>query len=281
MRLGERKPTNPVAVGDTVSLRMGKDGTGLITRMHKRVNYLGRRAAGRRVDQGQILVSNIDVVWIIQSAALPAPNKGLIDRILVATEAQDIQAGIVFNKMDLAHGAVLENIQVLQQRYGSLGYMVNLTSATTGDGVEALRTALTGSISLFTGPSGVGKSTLLNAVEPALQLRTGRVSLKTHKGRHTTAHAELFLLQGSGGVVDTPGLREFGILDMEPWELSHHFPEFRDYLTHCRFPACTHDHEPDCKVKDAYFGDLISEERYFSYLNILHSIHAGEADVGR
>ena len=170
---------------------------------------------------------------------------------------------------------------MLHQRYAALGYRVLLTSAKTGEGVDAFREALTDQTSVVTGPSGVGKSTLLNAVEPGLDLRTGEVSVKTRKGRHVTTHAALFPLTDGGFVVDTPGIREFGVLDLEPWELSHHFPDFRPHLEHCRFPTCTHDHEPGCAVKEAYLDDAITEERYYSYLNILQSIQLGEKDVGR
>ena len=280
-RLRGRGPTNPVAVGDNVSVRIDKDGTGYITQVRERANHLTRRAAGRRVGREQVLVSNVDQAWIIQSVLLPKPNPGLMDRVLVAAEAQEIRAGIVFNKMDLSDAGLRSHVLTLQRRYMQLGYPVVLTSAATGEGVAALRAALVGQITIFTGPSGVGKSTLLNVLEPGLTLRTGRVSLKTRKGRHTTANAELFLLTGGGGVVDTPGIREFGVLNMEPWELSHHFPEFRPYLARCRFRACTHDHEPGCSVKEAYTAQAITEERYHSYLNILLSIHNGEADVGR
>ena len=280
-RLRGKAFTNPVAVGDQVTLRLNADGTGLITAIHERRNHLSRRAAGRSVGHEQVLVSNIDQVWIIQSAILPHPNPGLIDRVLVAAEAQHIRAGIVFNKMDLAFGVALDAVHRLRDLYARLSYAVFLTSAVAPEGVDALSEALKDQISVFTGPSGVGKSTLLNAMEPDLDLRVGKVSLKTRKGRHTTAHAALQLLTGGGGVVDTPGIREFGVLDLEPWELSHHFPEFRRHLASCRFPACTHDHEPGCAVKEAYLDSAITEERYRSYLNILFSIHFGEADVGR
>ena len=280
-RLQERGPTNPVAVGDRVSMRIGKDGTGYITRVHDRDNHLSRRAAGRHADRRQVLVSNVDAVWVVQSVVLPRPNPGLIDRILVTAEAQEIKAGIVLNKMDLADVTRRSKMRTLQHRYVRLGYAVFPTSAVTGEGLEQFHAALADRISIFMGPSGTGKSTLLNALEPGLALRTGRVSQKTRKGRHTTANAELFLLSTGGGVVDTPGVREFGLLQVEPWELSHHFPEFRNYLNHCRFPACTHSHEPDCRVKLAYRNRAITRDRYNSYLNILHSISIGEADIGR
>ncbi len=281
LRLDHNNVTQPVAVGDEVSLRMDSDGTGLITHVHSRRNYLSRRAAGRSVGKEQILASNIDMVWITQSARLPKPNPGLIDRVLVAAEAQEIPAGIVFNKMDLAYGNTLDRICSLRDRYTRLGYRTLLTSALVLEGVDDFRAALARHVSVLTGPSGVGKSSLLNAVDPELALRTGKVSLKTRKGRHTTAYATLLSLASGGSVVDTPGIREFGVLDMEPWELSHHFPEFLRHISKCRYTACTHDHEPDCAVKDAVNGQHITKERYCSYLNILHSVSSGIADTGR
>ncbi len=280
-RLADRRLTNPVAVGDSVSLRIHADETGLITEVHERRNYLSRRAAGRRVGQEQVLVSNIDTIWIVQAARLPRPNSGLIDRVLVTAEAQEIQAGIVFNKMDLAAGDPAVRVSNLVDLYAGLGYEVLLTSAVTGKGVDAFRKALSGRSSAVTGPSGVGKSTLLNQAEPGLDLREGAVSLKTRKGRHTTAHAALIPLSAGGFVIDTPGIREFGVVSQEPWELSHYFPELRRYVPSCQYPRCTHDHEPGCAVKDAVAQRTVSTERYRSYLNILQSIREGDADVGR
>ncbi|MFQ5569240.1 MAG: ribosome small subunit-dependent GTPase A [Rhodothermales bacterium] len=280
-RLEEQEVTNPVAVGDRVTLRLNPDGTGLITDIHERKNKLSRRAAGRRVGREQIIVTNIDRVWIVQSIHLPKPRPGFIDRVLVTAEAHDIPAGIVFNKIDLLDKKSRSTLDHLKTLYQDLGYEILLTSALTGEGVNAFRNALLDQTSVITGPSGVGKSTLLNAAEPGLDLRTGEVSLKTRKGRHTTTHAALFPLSDGGFVVDTPGMREFGVIDLEPWELTHFFPEFQPYLEDCRFPTCTHDHEPGCAVKEAVLEDEITEQRYYSYLNILHSIRMGEKDVGR
>ncbi len=280
-RLEEQEATNPVAVGDRVTLRLNPDETGLITTIHERKNRLSRRAAGRRIGREQVIVANIDMVWIIQAVRLPRPNPGFIDRVLVTTEAHEIEAGLVINKIDLIRKKDRAYLDFLHTLYIDLGYRVLLTSAKTGEGVDAFREALTGRTSVVTGPSGVGKSTLLNVVEPGLDLRTGEVSEKTRKGRHTTAHAALFPLSDGGFVVDTPGIREFGVLYLEPWELSHYFPEFLLHLEHCRFPTCTHDHEPGCAVIEAVLDDAITEERYYSYLNILHSIRLGEKDVGR
>ena len=264
-----------------MSVRINRDGTGLITRVHEQTNSLRRRAAGRRVGREQILVANVDCVFIVQAVTLPQPNPGLIDRLLVAAESQEIPCKIIINKIDLASQAVRQHIAKIRACYSQLGYPVLQTSATLGTGLDILAEHLAGNANVFTGPSGVGKSSLINAIAPQLQLRTGTVSLKTRKGRHVTAYAELFPIPGNGYVVDMPGIREFGVLGLEPWELSHYFPEFRPRIAHCHFSACTHDHEPGCMVREAVASGAITPERYRSYLNILESIRRGAADVGR
>ena len=280
-RLAEDDVTNPIAVGDRVRLRLGADGTGLITEIFERKNKLSRRAAGRRVGREHIIVTNIDRVWTIQSVRLPKPNPGFIDRVLAIAEAHEIDAGLVMNKIDLLHRKEDEQIEEIRSLYAGLGYPVLLMSAETGEGVEEFRETLTGQTSVLTGPSGVGKSSILNVIEPDLGLQTAEVSEKTRKGRHTTTFVSLFPLSGGGFIVDTPGIREFGLLDIEPWELSHYFVEFPLHIENCRFPTCTHDHEPGCGVKEAVENGDISEQRYRSYLNILDSLNLGDRDIGR
>lgn len=280
-RLGDQDATNPVAVGDVVTIRLNADDTGFITEIHPRRSKLSRRAAGRRVGMEQIIVANLDAVWSVQAVRMPRLNPAFVDRVLVVAEANELEAGIIFNKVDLLDAEEREDVEALADLYRGLGYPVLLTSAKTGEGTDALRGALAGRTSTVTGPSGVGKSALLNAVEPGLSLRTGTVSEKTRKGRHTTTFASLFPLSFGGYIVDTPGIREFGLMGIEDWELSHFFVEFRPYLEECRFPTCTHDHEPGCAVKEAVEQEEITEVRYVSYLNILHSIRLGEQDVGR
>ncbi len=281
LRLRSHELTNPVAVGDRVRLRQVPDGTGSIMHVHRRGNYLGRRAAGRRVGRMQVLVSNVDAVWIIQSVALPKPNSGLLDRTLVAAESQDITAGIVFNKVDLPGDVAHRKVEKLRDRYSILGYPVFLTSVLTGEGVHGFRQELQDRVNIFAGPSGAGKSSLLNLMEPRLRLPVKPVSLKSRKGRHTTTYAELLWLTGGGAVVDTPGVREFGLINVPPESLGRCFPEFRRYLRDCRFRNCRHDREPGCRVKKAMTNRVIANQRYRSYLRILRSIEAGEADVGR
>ena len=280
-RLSGEGVTNPVAVGDVVTIRLAPDDTGLITEIHPRKNRLSRRAAGRKVGQEHVIAANVDKAWLIQSVRLPKINPGLVDRFLVIAGSFEIPAGIVFNKIDLMQEADRDAVEYLRDLYTSIGYEVLPMSAITGEGVYEFRKALIGQTSVLSGPSGVGKSTLLNAIEPGLNLKTGEVSEKTQKGRHTTTSVTLHPLTGGGFVIDTPGIREFGIVDLEPDELDYYFVEFRPYLSECHYPNCSHDHEPGCAVAAAVEEGKINEERYYSYLNILASLRLGEKDVGR
>ena len=280
-QLGDQDATSPVAVGDRVAVKRNEDGTGVITHIRDRRNQLGRRAAGRRVGREHILAANIDCVWIVQSVRLPRPNAGFVDRVLVTAEANEIPAGIIFNKVDLARKERDETLTELREAYARIGYPVLTASARTGEGVAALKARLAGKTSVFAGPSGVGKSSLINALEPGLDIKTSQVSEKTQRGRHTTACAALFSLGNGGYIVDTPGIREFGVLRIESWELSHYFVEFKPYIEACRFPTCTHDHEPDCSVRRGVEDGALAAQRYQSYLNILDAIRLGDKDVGR
>ncbi|GAB5518701.1 MAG: ribosome small subunit-dependent GTPase A [Rhodothermales bacterium] len=280
-RLEDTRQTNPAVVGDRVTIRMVEDDTGMITEIHPRDNQLVRRAAGRRVGMEHVLAANIDHAWVVQSVRKPKINTGFVDRFLVMCEAFEIPAGLVINKIDLMRPADEDIVLEICDLYADLGYPVLPVSAETGENVDVLADVLKDSVSVLAGGSGVGKSTLLNAIEPGLQLRTGRISESTQKGKHTTTFASLVPLSEGGYVVDTPGVREYGLVAIEPYELGHYFPEFRPYLHDCRFPTCTHDHEPGCAVVDALEQDLIDPVRYGSYLNMLHSVQAGDADVGR
>ena len=280
-RLAEQGLTNPVAVGDRVTIRLEPDETGLITEIHERKNKLTRRAAGRRVGLENVIAANLDAAWVIQSIRQPKINPGFLDRFLVMAGSFEIPAGVVFNKKDLLRPGDREVVGRLRRLYADLGYPVLMTSAQTGEGVDVFGEALLGRTSVVAGPSGVGKSSLLNAVEPGLGLRTSEVSQKTQKGRHTTTNAALYALEGGGFVVDTPGIREFGLVDLEPDELAYYFVEFRPFLGECRFPNCVHDHEPGCMVQAAMEAGEITEGRYYSYLSLLDSLRLGEKDVGR
>lgn len=280
-RLSEKNVTNPVAVGDRVTIRMTEeDQTGFITEIHDRINKLSRRAAGPRMGQEHVIAANIDRAWTIQSIRLPALNPRFLDRMLVATAAHDIPAGIIINKVDLMTEANKPDVMDFHLRYADLGYPVLVTSATKGHGLDRLSDAFQDQVNAITGPSGAGKSSLINALEPDLDLRTSSVSTKTRKGTHTTTHAELHPLSNGGYVIDTPGVREFGIRDVHPMDLGHYFADLAPHVNACQFPDCTHDHEPNCAVKNAVDRGDIHSERYESYLSILASLQ-GKDDSDR
>lgn len=266
--------TNPLAVGDRVTLRMDDDGTGLVTGIAPRRNQLSRRAAGRKaLVREHVIVANVDRAWVVQSTFGPKFNPGFVDRFLVACETHHVPAGLIINKADLLDGEPRAEaaMRFWTKLYAGLGYPVLWTSAETGKGVDALAAELRGHLSVVSGPSGVGKSSLLNAVDPQLDLRTGEVSEKTQKGKHTTTFATLYAVAG-GWVADTPGIREFGLWDMAPEELGGYFAEMRPYVPDCRFPDCTHQHEPGCAVQAAVDAGAITPERYGSYLGILETV---------
>jgi len=281
-RLSDSDVTNPVVVGDLVDIELNDDQTGVICTIRERRNKLIRRAAGRRAGREHIIISNIDSAWMIQSVKLPKISPGFIDRFLVMAGIHEITPGLVINKIDLLDARTTDNVDHLEQIYTDLGIPVVRLSAATGDGVSCLMEHLTDKTSVFVGPSGAGKSTLLNQIQPSLNLRTGEISESSRKGRHTTTRVELYpLSEGSGFVADTPGLREFGLVDLRLDELGYFFVEFERYRQKCRFPDCTHDHEPGCEVKLAVEAGGIAEERYRSYCNILSALDMGDKNVGR
>jgi ribosome biogenesis GTPase len=276
-RLTRQDVTNPVAVGDRVTIRYNKDDdTGFITEIHERTNKLSRRAAGHRQGQEHVMVANVDRVWIVQSVRLPPLNPAFVDRLLVAAAVYEIPAGIILNKMDLMTDSNRPKIMDFHLRYADLGYPVLPTSATDGVGINQLESALQDQVSVITGPSGTGKSSLLNAIETGLDVETGEVSESTHKGTHTTTHAELHPLSVGGYLVDTPGIREFGIRGVHPKDLGHFMPDLAPYVNQCQFPDCTHDHEPGCAVKEAVERGDVHTDRYDSYLRILESLQEEE-----
>lgn len=270
-RLTKKEVTNPIAVGDYVDIRIDDDGTGSITKIYDRENYLPRQAThGRRGEQ--ILVSNIDRAWVVQSIQQPKLNVGFIDRFLVTCEAYELKAGIIVNKMDLASDSDRDFVEDITQLYTSLGYTVVQTSIKTPDINSDLIEHLKHKTSVFVGPSGVGKTSLLNEIKPGIDLRVGEISSYSQKGKHTTTFAQLVPLSFGGYIVDTPGIRELGLVKIEPSELSLFFPEMTEARQNCKFYDCTHQHEPKCGVVEAYENGKIDPDRYNSYLNMLDSI---------
>jgi ribosome biogenesis GTPase len=250
-----------VVAGDVVFFRPEAVGDSLIERIEPRQHILSRTSKGKQ----QILVANVDRLVIVSSAAEPHLKPNLIDRFLVEAERMRIEPIICINKIDLIDPA---DLQPLAGVYGQMGYRVILASATTGVGIEPLRRLLKGKESVVAGQSGVGKSSLLNAVEPELALRVGEVSRENEKGKHTTTVARLIPLRMGGFVVDTPGIRQFQLWDIVPEEVAGYYRDLRPYVSLCRFPDCTHTHEANCAVKDAVADGKLDARRYESYCHL-------------
>jgi ribosome biogenesis GTPase len=265
----ERLDTDIVAVGDRVVVEPAGDGTGLIVEVLPRTRVLSRRAPPAHPDDRrqveQVIVANPDQAVFVFACAQPAPHLRMLDRLLVAAEAASLPALICANKVDLV---TLEQAQALFGLYATIGYEVLYTSAKTGAGVDALRQRLTGKLSVLSGPSGVGKTSLLNAMQPGLGLRVREVSQATTKGRHTTVVPELVPIAGGGYVADTPGLRAMALWDIEPGELEAYFPDIRPFVAECEFSDCTHTHEPGCAVRAAVARGQIHPARYESLLRL-------------
>ena len=277
-RIRGNKQTNPIAVGDHVTFQLLDDGTGMITAVADRHNCIIRRAT-KLSKQTHVIAANIDQLCLVATLGFPRTSTGFIDRLLVTAEAYHIPAVLVFNKCDLYNDELWQLHNEVKAIYEKVGYPVYEVSALTGRGIEKIKELVHGKVSLFSGHSGVGKSALLNAIDPSLRLRTGDVSDWSLKGKHTTTFAEIFPLklstsnsQLSTFLIDTPGIKEFGMVDFTAAELSHFFPEMRSRLHDCHFANCTHRHEPGCAIKSAVESGDIHPERYQNYLNILDSI---------
>jgi ribosome biogenesis GTPase / thiamine phosphate phosphatase len=264
--------SNPLAVGDEVDLEEESEiNTAIIDEIYERRNYVARSSPHRK-SQKHIVASNIDQSILFATLKEPRTSQGFIDRFLVSCEAFHVKAMIVFNKADIYRDKEMKKFEELKHLYEQVGYKVFLTSVINHQGVEEIKNLLKDKITLVSGHSGVGKSSLLNALFPELSLKTQNVSGWSGKGQHTTTFAEMFDLSFGGKIIDTPGVKEFGIVDISKQELSHYFPEMRDRLNECQFNNCLHINEPGCAIKDAVAKGEISEERYISYYNILESI---------
>lgn len=262
LRTLARDARNVVVTGDRVLFRQeGDDYQGVIERVEPRRGILSRNSNGRE----HIIVSNIDQVLIVASAADPELKPNLIDRYLIMAERHEINAVVCINKCDLVEPAWLQQFASV---YGHLGYPVVLTSMVDGTGIQQLRSHLRGRQTAISGQSGVGKSSLLNAVDENLRLETADVSDSNSKGRHTTRRARLLSLKDGGWVADTPGIRQFELWDIQMDEIDGYFIEFRAFVPYCRFPDCSHTHEKDCGVRDAVAANLINRYRYESYLRV-------------
>ena len=264
--------TNPIAVGDVVELDK-EDGEEsiVITKIHDRKNYITRQSPHNK-HMHHIVAANLDQSILLATLKDPKTSTGFIDRFLVASEAYHVPAIIVFNKTDLHKLKEKEKFERIKEVYGKIGYPFYAMSVTNGEGVDAVKELLKGKITLLSGHSGVGKSSFINTIFPENIIKTQEVSGWSGKGLHTTTFAEMFDLPFGGKIIDTPGMREFAMMDIEPHELSHYFREMKALINDCRFNNCMHIEEPGCAVKVAVEENKISPERYISYLNILGTI---------
>lgn len=265
------KSTNPIAVGDKVDFELDTTAdvvTGVITTIHERKNYLIRKSVNLS-KQVHIIASNVDLLFILVTIDNPVTTTSFIDRLLLTAEAYGIEAVLVFNKVDTFSEETLDDQLYLQYVYDKIGYKCLRVSAATGKGLEALKEVMTNKVSMFTGHSGVGKSTLVNTLEPGLNLKTKEISEQHQQGQHTTTFAEMYDLSFNAKIIDTPGIRGFGIVDMEPQEVGNYFREFFKLKDKCKFNNCLHREEPHCAVKDALDADEIFWSRYKSYTQIL------------
>ncbi len=264
------KVTNPIAVGDKVTFDVEDEAenTAVITDIAPRENYIIRQSV-HKTAHGHILAANIDQAVLLATLTLPRTSLGFVDRFLVSAESFRIPTTLVFNKTDILNDEGLAYQQEIMDMYEQIGYQCLATSATEGEGVDAFRQLLDHKVTLLSGHSGVGKSSLVNAISPDLNLRTNEVSTFANKGVHTTTFAEMFELAPDTFIIDTPGIKELGLIDTEKEEISHYFPEMRDRLNQCRFHNCLHINEPGCAVKDAVAEGEIAESRYLSYLSMM------------
>jgi len=269
LRLKEGVTTNPVAVGDHVLYESEGEGRGVITEILPRKNYIIRKSTNLS-RQAHIIASNLDQVFLIVTLNFPQTKFEFIDRFLVTCEAYKVPVKIIINKIDLFTKEYDQSLEMFRHIYNeSAGYQIIEVSGLKSINIESVRSECRGKLSLFSGISGVGKSSLINSLDPMLALKTGEISDYHKQGKHTTTFYEIHPLSSGGFIIDTPGIKGFGLIEMAKEELSHYFPEMFRLLDHCRFAPCTHTHEPGCAVKAAVEDGSITEERYVSYLSML------------
>ena len=265
------KSTNPIAVGDKVEFELetkNNTETGVIHRIEERTNYIVRKSVNLS-KQTHIIAANIDQVFLLVTIDNPPTFTSFIDRFLVTAEAYSVKTVLLFNKIDTYEEEKLLEVKYLESIYRKIGYECIEVSATTGYNVDKVKALMRGKVSMFSGHSGVGKSTLVNAIEPSLDLRTKEISEQHMQGQHTTTFAEMFDLSFDAKIIDTPGIKGFGVVDMEKEEVGDYFPEFFALKQDCKFNNCLHLKEPKCAVKEALENDEVSYSRYRSYIQIL------------
>lgn len=276
-KIDEITSTNPLAVGDSVTFEMENDGESsvMITRIADRKNYVARQSPRAR-HQHHIVAANLDQSLLLATVKDPRTSQGFIDRFLVACEMYHVPAVVVFNKIDAYREKDRLELERMQTLYEAVGYKVFAVSVKEGIGLEDVKALLKDKTTLISGHSGVGKSSFINVVVPDLEIRTRDVSDWSGKGQHTTTFAEMYDLPSGGRIIDTPGMREFGLVDVEKEELSGYFPEMRERLNGCRFNNCRHIAEEHCAIKQAVIDGQVDEDRYVSYVNILESLPAAD-----
>ena len=274
-RLKGIRSTNPIAVGDRVCIVPNAEGTAFITEIEDRKNYIIRRASNLS-KQSHIIAANVDACMLVVTVNYPETSTTFIDRFLASAEAYRVPVNLVFNKVDLYSEDELRYLDGLVNLYTHIGYPCYRISAANGEGGDALKEDLQGKITLFSGHSGVGKSTLINYLLPDQQLKTGEISSVHNKGMHTTTFSEMYPLGENGYIIDTPGIKGFGTFDMKDEEVGHYFKEIFEFSARCKYGNCTHRHEPGCAVREAVENHYISQSRYNSYLNILEDKEEGK-----